>query len=370
VRAAILALSDLLREDVETWRELAAEAAEPNPFFEPEYVLPAAQSIGGRQLALLVVLAAGEWLACLPIHRPRRWHRVPFGCVAGWHHKYCFLGTPLVRPDRLESALATMARELMRQRRAAFVGLDSLADGGPVRAALRTAFDGEGRDELRVSEYERALLRRRATEVDYMALKAKNRRELERKRRRLEDDLDAPLQTVDRAEDATAVDEFMELEASGWKGQGGTAVASLEQDAEFFRTICRSFRELGRLHLISLQANGQPVAMACNLRAGEGVFCIKIAFDERWRRSSPGAQLVLDHVSWFHRESNATWMDSCVQPGNELVSRLWPDRRRIVTLALPAKSATGRMAGSVIRRGVRLRYGRGGAAPSHASARA
>ena len=95
--------------------------------------------------------------------------------------------------------------------------------------------------------------------------------------------------------------------------------------------------------------------MACNLRAAEGVFCLKIAFDERWRRYSPGAQLVLDHVSWFDRHSDAAWMDSCVQPDNELVNRLWPDRRRIVTLAIPAGSARGRVARAAISGAVRLR---------------
>ena len=118
----------------------------------------------------------------------------------------------------------------------------------------------------------------------------------------------------------------------------------MERDARFFRIICGSFRELGRLHLLSLQANGQRVAMACNLRAGDGVFCVKIAFDERWQRSSPGAQLMLDHISWFHHEGSAAWMDSCVQPDNQLVHRMWPDRRAIVTLALPASSPTGRLA--------------------------
>jgi CelD/BcsL family acetyltransferase involved in cellulose biosynthesis len=369
VRAAILALDDLSRQDIERWRELAADAAEANPFFEPEYVLPAAELIGGRRLALLVVQAGDDWSACVPIHRPRRWHRVPVACVASWHHKYCFLGTPLVRLDREESAVALLAQELMRQP-AAFVGLDSLADEGAVRDALRMAIEDGGGEEVQVSGYERAMLRRRGSADDYVTLKAKSRSELRRKRRRLQDELGAALQLVDRAEDSEAVDTFLELEASGWKGQGGTAIASQEQDAEFFRTICRSFQEEGRLHLLSLQANDEPVAMACNVRAGDGVFCFKIAFDERWWRFSPGAQLVLDHVSWFHRDAGAAWMDSCVQPDNKLVNRLWPDRRRIVTLALPAKSATGRMARSAITRAVRLRKGDGDVPPSRGSTKA
>jgi CelD/BcsL family acetyltransferase involved in cellulose biosynthesis len=358
VRASILGLGDLSDQDLERWRTLAAQAAEPNPFFEPEYALPAAELIGGRRVGVVVVRGADGWSACLPIHRPRRWHRVPLGCVATWQHRYCFLGTPLVRSDRVEAAIAAMARELMRQRWASFVGLDALADEGPVRGALRLAIEHQGADELPVDQHRRVVLRRRAAGEAPLAVKGKHRRELERKRRRLEDELGAPLETVDLAEDAGAVEEFLELEASGWKGRSGTALASLERDAEFFRAVCASFRELGRLHLLSLQADGRRVAMACNLRAADGIFCLKIAFDERWRRYSPGAQLVLDHVSWFDRDQDAAWMDSCVQPGNELVNRLWPDSRPIVTMAIPMGSAGGRLAGAAITGAVRLRQRR------------
>ena len=64
---------------------------------------------------------------------------------------------------------------------------------------------------------------------------------------------------------------------------------------------------------------------------------------------------MLDHRSWFDRQAGAAWMDSCVQPENELVNRVWPDRRPIATLAIPADSARGRMAGAAIKGAVRLR---------------
>jgi CelD/BcsL family acetyltransferase involved in cellulose biosynthesis len=355
VRASTLALGELGQRDMERWRALAAAAAEPNPFFEPEYVLPAAKLIGGRELGLVVVERSGEWAACLPVHRPGRWHRVPLGCVASWQHRYCFLGTPLARADGLEAAIATMADELMGRRGASFVGLDALGDQGAVREALRAAIEGRGGDEVPVNRHQRAVLRRRPAKEAEAAVTGKHRRELNRKRRRFADELGAPLATVDVASDARAVEGFLELEASGWKGRSGTALASMQKDAEFFRTICASFRELERLHLLSLQADDRPVAMACNVRAGEGIFCLKIAFDERWRRYSPGAQLVFDHLSWFDRHVDAAWMDSCVQPENELVDRMWPDRRPIATLAIPVDSARGRLAGAAIKGAVRLR---------------
>jgi CelD/BcsL family acetyltransferase involved in cellulose biosynthesis len=355
VRAQVLGLDDLSTQEVDGWKELAAQSVEPNPFFEPEYVLPAARLLGGRRVGALVVRESGRWAACLPIHRPRRWHRVPLGCVATWQHRYCFLGTPLVRADRVGSAVSALAGELMSRRGASYAGLDALADEGPVREALRRAVELHGTGEITVNRHRRAVLRRPELADEAPAVKGKHRRELERKRRRLADELGGPLRTVDRAEDEGAVEDFLELEASGWKGREGTAMASLEHDADFFRAVCASFRDLGRLHLLSLEGSGRRVAMACSLRAGEGIFCLKIAFDEGWRRYSPGALLVLDHASWFARHSNAAWMDSCVQPENELVNRLWADRRGITTLAIPASSARGRFAAAAIGGAVRLR---------------
>ncbi len=355
MRASTLELDQLSDGDIEPWRALAAEAVEPNPFFEPEYVLPAAELIGGRRVGLIVVRDGDRWAACLPVHRPRRWHRLPLAYVATWEHRYCFLGTPLVRGNGVETASTALAGELLGQRRAFFAGLDALADEGPVREALRTAIQSRRADEVPVNRHQRAILRRPETGEGAPAVKGKHRRELERKRRRLEDELGARLAVVDLAEDPVAVEQFLALEVSGWKGRSGTALASMQGDAEFFRAICSSFRELGRLHLLSLEAGGERVAMACALRAGEGVFCLKIAFDERWRRYSPGALLVLGHLSWFASESDAAWMDSCVQPDNELVNRLWPDRRGIATVAIPAGSFRGRFAATAIRAAVRLR---------------
>ncbi len=221
MRAAILGLDDLSREDVARWRALAAEAAEPNPFFEPEYALPAADLIGGRQLGLAVVREADGWSACLPVHRPRRWHRVPLGCLATWQHRYCYLGTPLIRSGREEAAVATLTRALVRQRGVAFVGLDALPDEGPLREALRLAIGNGGADEVQLEGHERAVLRRRGSVEQYPTVKSRHRRELERKRRRLAEELGEDLVTVDRAADAAAVDEFLELEASGLEGPGG-----------------------------------------------------------------------------------------------------------------------------------------------------
>lgn len=98
-----------------------------------------------------------------------------------------------------------MTRELMRQGAALFLGFDSLVDGGPARGALHAAIEAEGGEELWVDAYERAAVQRRAAAHDYPTMKAKHRQELGRKRRRLEDELGAALETTDQAADPSPI---------------------------------------------------------------------------------------------------------------------------------------------------------------------
>ena len=157
------ALEEVSPGDIDEWRALVAQAAEPNPFFEPEYVLPAAKFIGGRGVALLVVRASDGWSACLPIHRPRTWHRVPARGLATWQHRYCFCGTPLVRADSIESAVGEMTRELMRERTAGVRRFRLVTRRGAGARSPAGLHRGGGRGGVRVGVYERAALRRRAT---------------------------------------------------------------------------------------------------------------------------------------------------------------------------------------------------------------
>ena len=48
MRTRFLTLEQLDQSDERAWRGLAARSAETNPFFEPEFVLPAARHLGLR----------------------------------------------------------------------------------------------------------------------------------------------------------------------------------------------------------------------------------------------------------------------------------------------------------------------------------
>lgn len=344
-RARIVRLDELTHRDRRNWAALAERAIEPNPFYEPTFVVPAVQRFGARDVALLVVGGVDRWSACLPVRRAWHWRRLPLRALVGWRHQYCFLGTPLIDDEDMEAVLALLVERALDDRRAGCLVLDWLGCDGPVASALSRVVVDRGLRSRVYESFSRAAIERRS-EPTYLSetLRPKRRKELKRLERRLAEDLDTPLTVADRGDNPAAVAEFARLEAAGWKGREGTALASRSPDADFFEEACRGFRQEGRLQLLSLSAGERAVAMQCNLRSGEGLFCFKVAYDEVLASYSPGVQLELRAIDVFHARSTIAWMDSCAEPQNELINRLWPDRRALRSLVIAPKGAAGRSA--------------------------
>lgn len=334
------------------WRELAASALEPNPFFEPEFVQPLSAATTDAGTGLLVARRGREWIAAMPVRRTATWRRIPLAGTTSWKSSYTYLGTPLLHRERaLEGARALLA-QVVRGRH--YFGLELLDRDGPAAAALHQAAAELGFGVTIVRSYERAALHRRLDPSDYLDCKPKHRREMRRLRDRLAEALGTPIEVADEAGSEDAVSEFLRLEASGWKRDKGTALATLPGHDEMFRRVCRSFAAQGRLQLLVLRAGDRALAAKCNLLAGQGAFCFKIGFDHEWARFSPGIQLELANIEHFHENPRLDWMDSCAEPTNAMINRLWPDRRPIEVAAVTG-GGTGRAAERLFRAAAQTR---------------
>lgn len=315
--------------DLDAWRDLAARAAEPNAFFDPAFLVPALRHLPRERVRLLAVADGRDWVAALPVQPQLRRRRLPLPARATWRHLYGYLGTPLLAEGLERPAALTLVDAL--RARTGLVTLDLVRSDGPVVAALDAALAEHDLASVVTELRDRAaLVRRPANDYVETTLKIKRRRELKRLRKQLTEVLGAEPVTVDRAGDPEAVDRFLQLEASGWKGRAGTALATA-RDGDFFRGICAAFAAEGRLQLLAYGTPERTVAMKCNLLAQDGVFCLKIAHDEELAKYSPGVQLEVENVDVFHGRPELAWMDSCADPDNQMINRLWPDRRSLVS---------------------------------------
>ncbi|WP_119681911.1 GNAT family N-acetyltransferase [Indioceanicola profundi] len=128
----------------------------------------------------------------------------------------------------------------------------------------------------------------------------------------------------------TAVAElFLRLEAGGWKGKAGTAMASVPAQAEALREILASGREKRRVSVLELRVDRRPVSMVITLLAAPGSFSFKIAYDQDHpaAKQSPGVLLVMEAVRQMHEDGSLLgaglhWCDSCAAADSELNLRL------------------------------------------------
>ncbi len=366
---ALLAARDVTPDVVAAWRDLAARAAEPNPVNEPDVLLPAMTHLPRGDAARLLVVRRGREIdACLPVLPTARWRpKVPVPALVSWTHDYQLLGTPLVDGDRTRDTLAALLRAPWRTRRAALLlALDGTGDDGPVARALDEAAEELGGAALRWETHERAALVRRP-DGTVAPLSGSRRKRVGRSRRALERVAGA-VAVVDHAGDPAAVERFLALEAAGWKGRAGTAMAVRPADAAFFREVCARFADAGRLELRTLEVPAGPVAMQVALRAGDSVFHMKVAYAEEYGDHSPGVQLLVDYAERFPSEA-LTLRDSCTAAENVTESQVWPGRRRVSDVVVPFAGLVGRVGvGALARLRSRRSSGRGGsgAAPDGA----
>ena len=321
------ALKALLPE----WEDLAANAVEPNPAYEPWMLLPALEAFSeGADLRIVAVRHGGELVGLFPLQLERRYKGL-LPTLSSWTHPHCMLCVPLVRANRgteVLSELFAWARD-----EASVIDLRYLAAEGAFHQALVDVLGAEERTSLASDAYTRALLCRTSDAENY--LKTSARRELRRQEKRL-----AAVGKVEHRILATReelprwIDEFLTLEASGWKGKRGSALACSEKNRRFAEELFTGAFERGRLLMVGIDLDGKPIARYCALSAGEGAIAFKTAFDENLRKYGPGALVVLDMITLFHQSSGLQWMDSYTGPNNSMIAALWKHRRTVQRVAV------------------------------------
>lgn len=339
VQARIVPIHDVTPDGELAWRDLAGRAVGANPLFEPDCLVPAAAHQGfGADLQLAVAEEGGRFFGAFPIRRVRRWHHFPYSFVTTQVRRMHYCGTPLADPARGGEAMAVILEGLRARcsvSRGRVLVMLEVAEGGAAESAFRAGVAAAGLPATRYETWERAVVTRR-DEPGYERLQDGDfRRELRRRRRKLAEELGSAPVLVDRSTDPAAVDEYIALEASGYKRAAGVAMTTVPGEPEYFREMCRRFAREGRFTLLALEAGGTTVAMQIWLRGGDGLFAVKISYDERYRRFAPGVQLQMAGLEFFHEHTDAQWIDSCTSPNHDMYLRIYPERKRIASYFVP-----------------------------------
>lgn len=329
----LVSVRELTSRDLAAWNELGRSSLEPNPLSEPGCVVPAARHLPyGANIAVVLAEDADRVVGALPVRVRTRWQRIE--TLTNDVRRMTYLGTPLLAADGGTPAVARMLWTLARRRRESVPGLLELKwlhAGGPVHESVHDALVELGMAVDVAESFDRPFVLRRASSVYDDHFNSKYRAVLKRRRRQMGEALGGEPSVRDRADDPSAVHTLIDLEARGYKGRTGVALAAAAGETESFSEMAAAFAAEGRLQLLSLEAAGTVAAMQLSVRGGDGLFALKVAYDETLARFGPGVQLQLGSIDHFHRATTSQWIDSCTYGGNETLLRLYPDRRPIVS---------------------------------------
>jgi CelD/BcsL family acetyltransferase involved in cellulose biosynthesis len=336
-----------LRRWLPQWQRLVALAADANVFYEPAFLLPALDHLrGGDDVGVVLVHApprvnpeASPVLCGLfPVRLLRRFSGLPVRVAEVWRHDQCFLTTPLIRRDSLETvwtALQTWLREtpLFGRRRCDWLHLPMTAGSGPVHEMVVDWTERHGAKTLLRRRYRRAVLSRPESLEQFLSVHVprKLRQESGRLRRKLEQS--GPV-TVRVTGSADGIDNLLRLEQAGWKGKAGTALASRPSTAGFARAAAEALSAAGQLEVLEFSVGARVVAAKLNLLSGRNAFGFKIAYDEEFAALSPGLLLEIENIGNMVRNAHIDWMDSCADPDHPMIDHLWPERRPVESLLL------------------------------------
>jgi len=314
------------------WRELAANAIEPNVFYEPAFALAAAPVFGRDAGAVLVWSGTQprKLLGFFPARLSARRYGVKFPVLIGWTHPYAPLGTPLVERETAEPVIAAWLAHLAGDPSLpGLILLPLIAEAGSFAAALETILHRGQMPQADFARHQRAMLEPRGDRWDYIdhALSRHRLKELRRTGRRLAD-LGALMftATAEPAGVAAALDDFLALEARGWKGKAGTAAAHNDDVQSFIETALFSLATDGKVAINRLLLDGRPIAATITLRSGDTAWYWKTAYEERLSRYAPGMLLTAGLTEELAEDSAIVRTDSAAAPDNSVLDDIWRER--------------------------------------------
>ncbi len=345
---------DLLDEfDYLTYRTI-----EPNIFFNPRFLAPAMPRLDDRQVRIMVVRDENEAKSRLRFVMPYTIERPGFAIsgpiIRSWATPFGPQGTPLIDRDDPVGVLNDLFDMLARKhlKLPEILVLPDMRLNRPVAQLLRGVAMDRNLPLVTVNHVQRPLIESEMEGEDYLreAIGTRHAKEYRRLWRRLSDQGKLTY-TVSRSEEdiRLKLEEFLALEASGWKGQRGSAMAVDRFRAAFAREAVNNLaaRDLARIH--ALELDGKTIAiLVVFVEAGEA-WTWKTAYDESLSAYSPGVLLMIEMLKNHLDDPNIDRTDSCAVPDHPVASRLFQQREQVGTLVIgltPAADRAARQAAS------------------------
>jgi CelD/BcsL family acetyltransferase involved in cellulose biosynthesis len=267
-----------LAELAEPWDRLASQA--PTPFGLHAWFSCWWAAFGaGAELQVCALWRSGELAAALPLcARDGR-----LEALANEH-------TPVFEPPARDPEALAAVGEAALGAGSGGLTVEALPAGGEAVEALERAARTRGRRWLVEAQQSSPIVDTSVSKEEFRAAsKPRWGAPLDRFRRKMEREHGAELRLLQPPADLEAeLREGFKVEASGWKGESGTAILSSTDTLDFYSSLASAMAARDELRLSGLYLDGRLVAFDYSLLYGDRLWLLKTGFDESQRRTAPG----------------------------------------------------------------------------------
>ena len=322
---------------------LSNRVMEANVFFTGRFLAPAMPRLEDRTVRLSVIRdeAAGRSRIRLlmPFSVEKPGFSIGSSILRAWSNPFGPLGTPLVDAEDAAETLDNFLEALGGGGTGLppILVLPDLRLSGPFAQLLRAVAIGRNLPVTVTDTYRRPMLESLLDGQAYLqhAISPEHFRELRRQWRGL-DRLGELSYNVARqpADIRLRMEEFLLLEAAGWKGKSRTAMINDRYRAAFAREAIANLAETDGVRIHTLDLDGRAIASMIVFLAGGEAYTWKTAYDEDFAKYSPGKLLVAELTEWHLDDANIARSDSCAVPDHPVMSRFWEEREDMGTLVI------------------------------------
>jgi CelD/BcsL family acetyltransferase involved in cellulose biosynthesis len=347
---AISACSDILAQ----WQDLCSRAAEANGFHCPAFLLAGVQHLPSPAIPAAILIweegetATARLMGLFPWLGDRSGFTRNFGAreLKGYASPFHNLGVPHIDATRATDVLETLMDWLARDMNGpTAISWADIPVEGAFAAALRKVA-ARGRHDLSLQGVApRAILQQATTAQTTIddGLISKNRREFARLERKLSGRGTVRYHEAQGSDLRNALEMFLALEASGWKGRNGTALLQTARTSSFIRCALRGVAQglehddvasASTARVISLTLDGNAIAAGLVYEQGGRAWLAKITFDETYASTSPGILLVRAFSRRQIMRPDIVLTDSCAHPSSTFMNDIWPQRMLVGNLTI------------------------------------
>lgn len=351
---------------VPAFAELAARALEPNPHMSPAAVMAARVVVPEDRIVILAAwlseaLGSERLAGIWALRRQRDW-RTGFAAAltSPILPLYEVSSLPVLDADHGQDAMQAMLRHLLAAGDLPrTLALPVLPLEGPTFLALEEACRVTG-SRLRICErWQRPVMRPQpGDDAEHYLRRTLGQSYKKRMQqfRAIARHGDVGLQRLRGEEARAAFPDFLALEAAGWKGQAGTAIARLPQASAYFDSMVTLYAAADALQIETLLLDGRPLAMGLLVESAGTRHFLKIAYDESQARHSPGRALTIAMLQADFAGAPPTLFDSGAGDGVDAGTYVWGERRAMGNAIIRLGSASPGLpeVAARLRQGLRL----------------